>query len=71
MKILIEMEAEDALELCTIHSVMMEVAVMNIGRDPIAYSSMSRVTNVFVNEVIKKMPPDEMERISNKMPKEQ
>lgn len=61
----LEIEAEDALELLALHAAVQELAVLNIGNDPIGYSKMSRITNAFFMEVIKRLPLSEFERIKN------
>jgi hypothetical protein len=63
MKIKLELEAEDALELCKIHAAVMDIAKENIGNDPLHYSSAARVTNNFFDEVVKRLPMDEFKRI--------
>jgi len=65
MKLSIEMDAEDWLSLCSLHASFMEVANTNIGEDPITYSKAARITNEIQNQVIRKMPMDEFERIKS------
>jgi hypothetical protein len=63
MKLLIEMEAEDWLDLCALHKDVMEIITSNMAQDPIAYSSAARITNQIFNEVVKKLPSGEIDRI--------
>lgn len=66
MKLSIEMEAEDWLNLCKLHHDVMEIMAPNMKHDPLAYSSAARMTNEILNQVIKKMPSAEFERIKEK-----
>jgi len=59
MKIKIELELEDAMELVTLHVAAMQNITQNIGDNPLLYSKLARVTNTFLNEVVDKTP-DEM-----------
>lgn len=66
MKLSIEMEAEDWLDLCALHKEVMEVITSNMANDPIAYSSAARLTNQIFNEVLRKLPSGEIDRILEK-----
>lgn len=63
MKIAIEMESLDWLDLCALHKDVMEVITSNMTNDPIAYSSAARLTNEIFNQVWKKIPISELDRI--------
>lgn len=63
MKLKLEIEAKEALELCGIHKAFMDVVVKNIGFFPIEYSKAARVTNNFFNEFVNKIPMEEIEKI--------
>jgi hypothetical protein len=63
MKLLIEMEAVDWLDLLALHKDVMEVITSNMANDPIAYSSAARLTNEIFNQVWKKIPTSELDRI--------
>lgn len=66
MKLKLEIEAEDALELCKLHAALMEVGAENMGHSPLEYSTAARITNDFFAEVVRKLPMDEFERIRSK-----
>jgi predicted transcriptional regulator len=66
MKISIRMEAEDALELCKLHKEVMDLVVENMGNDPIAYSTMSKLTNMFYSEVVNSIPYDKTDEVIKK-----
>lgn len=63
MKISIDMEVVDWLDLCALHKDVMEVITSNMANDPIAYSSAARLTNEIFNQVLKKIPTHELDRI--------
>lgn len=63
MKLSIEMEAEDWLDLCALHKDVMEIITKNMAQDPLAYSSAARLTNEIFNQVVKKLPCGEIDRI--------
>lgn len=63
MKLSIEMEAEDWLNLCALHKDVMEIITKNMAQDPLAYSSAARLTNEIFNQVVKKLPCGEIDRI--------
>jgi hypothetical protein len=65
MKLSIEMEAEDWLSLCSFHACIMEMAVKNIGNDPITYSKTARITNEIMEQIVRKIPNEEFERIKS------
>jgi hypothetical protein len=66
MKIKLEFEVEDVMELLCLHAAVMESAVENIGEAPLTYSKAARITNAFFNEAARQMPMEEFERIKNK-----
>lgn len=66
MKLKVEMEAEDWLDLLALHKDVMEVITSNMAKDPIAYSSAARLTNQIFDEVFKKLPSGEIDRILEK-----
>ncbi len=66
MKLSIEMEAEDWLSLCKMHKDVMEVITQNMSQDPLAYSSAARLTNQIFDQVWKKIPSSELDRIIEK-----
>jgi hypothetical protein len=66
MKISIEMEAEDWLNLCKLHADVMSVMTPNIGVDPLAYSSAANLTNTIQNQVFAKISIEELNRIKAK-----
>jgi hypothetical protein len=66
MKLSIEMEAEDWLDLCKLHHDVMEVMTPNMGVDPLAYSSAANLTNTIQNQVFAKIPLAELNRIKEK-----
>lgn len=70
MKLSIEMEAEDWLDLCRLHMDVMEIITKNMAEDPLAYSSAARMTNEIFEQVCRKLPNDEFERIREKREKE-
>jgi hypothetical protein len=70
MKLLIEMEAEDWLDLCALHKDVMEVITSNMANDPIAYSSAARLTNQIFDEVLRKLPSGEIDSILARRKKE-
>lgn len=57
------MEAEDWLELCGLHHQVMEIITKNMAQDPLAYSSAARLTNEIFDQVVKKLPCGEIDRI--------
>jgi len=63
MKILVEMEAEDWIDLCRLHHDVMEVITSNMAQDPIAYSSAARLTNNIFEQVWRRIPSSELDRI--------
>lgn len=63
MKLSIEMEAEDWLNLCALHKEVMEIITTNMANDPIAYSSAARLTNEIFNQVLRKLPAGEIDNI--------
>lgn len=63
MKLSIELESDDWMELLCIHKAMMDIAGDNIGHDPLRYSKMARITNEIQSQVIKKIPNSEIDRI--------
>lgn len=63
MKLQIEMEAEDWLDLLALHKDVMEVITSNMANDPIAYSSAARLTNDIFNQVLRKLPSGEIDKI--------
>lgn len=70
MKLSIEMEAEDWLELCRLHKDVMEVITNNMAHDPLAYSSAAKLTNEIFNQVWRKIPTGELDRIIEKRKQE-
>lgn len=60
------MEAEDWLNLCALHKEVMEIITSNMGNDPIAYSSAAKMTNEIFDQVVRKLPSDEIDRILEK-----
>lgn len=71
MKLKIEMESEDWLDLCKLHKDVMEVITANMAQDPLAYSSAARLTNEILNQVIAKMPYGELDKIMERRAKEE
>jgi len=63
MKLSIEMEAEDWLDLCALHKEVMEIITSNMAQDPIAYSSAARLTNEIFDQVVRKLPCGEIDDI--------
>jgi hypothetical protein len=63
MKLKIEMEAEDWLDLCALHKDVMEVITSNMANDPIAYSSAARITNQIFDQVVAKLPTSKIDNI--------
>jgi hypothetical protein len=70
MKISIEMESEDWLELCSLHHQVMEIITKNMAQDPLAYSSAARLTNQVLDQVIAKMPYGELDEIKKRQQSE-
>jgi hypothetical protein len=70
MKLSIEMEAEDWLNLCALHQEVMEIITSNMANDPIAYSSAARITNQVFDQMVAKIPAAEMDRIAAKRKQE-
>lgn len=64
------MEAEDWLDLCKLHKDVMDVITENMAQDPLAYSSAAKLTNEIFNQVWKKVPSSELERIIEKRKQE-
>lgn len=71
MKLAIEMEAEDWLELCRLNHQVMEVITANMASNPLAYSTAARLTNEVFNQVCNKIPYDELDRIKAKQEAEE
>lgn len=70
MKLSIEMEAEDWLDLCKLHMDVMEIITKNMAEDPLAYSSAARMTKEIFEQVCRKLPNDEFERIRERREKD-
>lgn len=66
MKLSIEMESEDWLELCRLHYQVMEIITKNMAQNPIAYSTAARLTNDVFNQVCAKIPYMELDRIKER-----
>lgn len=71
MKLSIEMESEDWLELCRLHHQVMEIISKNIAENPLAYSTAARLTNEVFNQVCAKMPYNELDKIKERQEAEE
>lgn len=70
MKVAIELDTEVLLNLIKLHHDVMEVITENMANDPIAYSSAARITNAFTDEVMRRIPTHELDRVIAKQREE-
>lgn len=70
MKLVIELESDDALILCSLAKVAMAEIVEDIAENPLLYSRGARVTNEVVNQVHGQISPEEMAEIKKRRAQE-
>lgn len=61
----LEIDSEDAMHLLLIHDAFMNEAAKRMGNDILTYSESATAVNNFFKEVCKKIPTQEIERITN------
>lgn len=65
-----EFEAEDALELARLHSLIAQSMVKIMGEFPIEYSNNARIINLFEQQMIPQLTVEEVRRVKNKLQKD-
>jgi hypothetical protein len=66
MKVQIELESEEAIDLVAILSVLIDCGVMHMGEFPLQFSSISKIFNSIHQQTLKKIPIEEFFRLAKK-----